>query len=755
MKRKEISIAVVMVALLLALPLKDSGALISVHNMTNAEKICVTVGKSKVIHTDKAIKRISVAEPKIADIQVVSPKQLLVNGKTPGATSLVVWDNTDTLIFDVVVERDIMLLKQRLKVVDPQIDINVLPADNSVLLFGKVACAYISSEAERIARSFFPDENKVINLLQLPQPQQIMLQVRIAEVSKDKLKDLGVSGLGFRTHGPETFTFGSFAGKSAEPIVEDDQIKMTVPPTTDIFFSYLASRFGISGVLKALQDQRLANILAEPNLVALSGEEASFLAGGEFPYAVVGAVGAVGLEWKEFGVRLNFTPTLKKSGLVGLHVVPEVSSLDFTNALTIQGSVVPAIRSRRAETTVELKDGDTLAISGLIQSEESKNVSKVPLLGDIPVLGSLFRSSTFRKGESELVIFVTPKLIKPMKEEEAPSVPFEEDEDGLSEEGAGGLAKDTEGGKHQNTPGKAEKSLIAHTTGDNYTIQVACELEQEAAQEKIRRYKALGYPAHIYHQGKFYKVHIGHFGTKLEAKDFAKGLKEQKVVEYALVKKYHLNQTNVSKNVPEVDLSSNPEATVEETQSDSDQEVKKATDENLEAEKSISIPEEDDVDKLREETHAMIKQSEGEKTEVIEHVPEVDLSSNPEATVEQPESQGDQEVKKETNENSEPEKSTLIFKEQEKKDDIDKSNKDKHYAVLLESWRTEAKAMKRTKHLNDLGYQAYSAKVDIPEKGVWYRVLVGKFQDKDTAMELGQKLTGEEEVSSPQVVFVN
>lgn len=729
MKRKEISIAVVMVALLLALPLKNSGAFISIHNTANAEKICVTVGKSKVIHTDKPIKRISVAEPEIADIQVISPKQLLVNGKKPGVTSLVVWENTDTMVFDVAVERDLIILKERLRVVDPQIDIKVLPADNSVLLFGRVASAYISSEAERIARSFFPEENKVINLLQLPQPQQIMLQVRIAEVAKDKLKDLGVSGLGFRTHGSESYTFGSFAGKSAEPVVEDDQVKITVPPTTDIFFSYLANRFGMSGVLKALQDQRLANILAEPNLVALSGQKASFLAGGEFPYAVVGAVGAVGLEWKEFGVRLNFTPTLKKSGLIGLHVVPEVSSLDFTNALTIQGSIVPAIRSRRAETTVELKDGDTLAISGLIQSEESKNVSKVPLLGDIPILGSLFRSSTFRKGESELVIFVTPKLIKTMKEEEAPSIPFEEEEGGGSSTGGkGDLAEDAEEKKQHNPPGKAEGSLVAWTTGHNYTVQVACALDQESAQEQVQHFEAQGYPAHIFHQDKWHKIFIGHFESESEAKELAKRLKEQKVVKYALVKKYHLEQT----------------------ESEGDYEE---TDRNFKAEESTLIPEED-IDKDRKDIYAMIKQSEGEKTEVIEDVPE-DLSSEPEATVEQTESEGDQEVKKETNENSEAEKSNPILKEQGEKDDIDKSKGDRHYAVLLESWRTEAKAMKRTKYLNDLGYQAYSAKVDIPEKGVWYRVLVGKFQDKDTAMELGQELTGEEEVSSAQVVVVN
>ena len=327
-------------------------------------KMEVIIGKSQVIGFTENITRVSVTDPSIADVMVASPKQLLVNGKAPGTTSMVVWDSEDRPTFyDLVVHTD---------------------------------------------TSF----------------QQVMLKVRFAEVNRTALKQMGIDFITTDLN-PVIFdenfkelTVGSFSGQVATP-----SVPLSVTSGVSLFASLVHSSYEGSAILHALQKKGYVNTLAEPNLVAISGHQAKFLAGGEIPVPVITTQGSVQIDWKEFGVKLAFTPTVVDSGVVILKVEPEVSTLDFENGVILGGFRIPALRTRKAESTVELRDGQTLALGGLITREDVKGVSKLPILGDIPILGALFRSTSFQKNESELVLLVTPKVVTSFSAADVPAWP--------------------------------------------------------------------------------------------------------------------------------------------------------------------------------------------------------------------------------------------------------------------------------------------------------------------------------------------
>ncbi|MBN1504300.1 MAG: pilus assembly protein N-terminal domain-containing protein [Candidatus Eisenbacteria bacterium] len=330
-------------------------------------KMEVIVGKSQVIAFTENIMRVSVTDPAIADVMVASPKQLLVNGKTPGTTSLVVWDADERPTFyNLVVHTD---------------------------------------------TSF----------------QQVMLKVRFAEVNRTALKELGVdfvsTDLNPRIFGEDfqEAIIGSFAGQVTTP-----SVPLTLGSGVTTYLSLTHASYGVEAALKALERKGIVNTLAEPTLVAISGHEAEFLAGGEIPVPIVqagGAANAVTIEWKEFGVGLKFTPTVVDSGVVSLKVEPEVSTLDWDNGVTLGGYTVPALRTRKAQSVVELRDGQTLVVAGLITREDSKSVSKFPILGDIPILGLLFKSTSFMQSETELVLLVTPKVVSSYSAADVPAWP--------------------------------------------------------------------------------------------------------------------------------------------------------------------------------------------------------------------------------------------------------------------------------------------------------------------------------------------
>lgn len=375
-------------------------------------RIDVTIGKSQVIAVKEPFDRVSVTDPNIADVFVVKPSQILINGKTVGVTSLVVFYPQKTQFFDLVVQTDLDLLRERLKKVAPRDKIEVHPAQEAVLLQGTVSSEEMIAGAADLASVFSP-KGRVINLLTVSdvRPQEVMLQVQVAEVARASLRELGFS---FRLLG-DAFQGGAFPGTPFFPalgLVSD-------PQAPDLAFSDLANLFFASddrdfaGIVRALAERDLLRMLAKPNLVTESGKEASFLSGGEFPFPVAQeATESITIQFKPFGVRLIFLPVVADGNRIHLRVEPEVSSLDFSQGLVSAGFQVPVLRKNAASTTVNLKDGESFAIAGLINNEVRQSVGKIPLLGDIPILGALFRSTRFQNNETELLFIVTVKLVQ-------------------------------------------------------------------------------------------------------------------------------------------------------------------------------------------------------------------------------------------------------------------------------------------------------------------------------------------------------
>jgi pilus assembly protein CpaC len=386
-------------------------------------RIDVTIGKSQVIEVKERFDRVSVTDPNIADVFVITPNQILINGKAVGVTSLVVFYPKKTLFFDLVVQTDIALLQERLKQIAPRDEIEVRPAQNAIILHGAVTSDDLVSSAGEVASVFTP-KGRVINLLTVRdvEPQEVMIQVQVAEVLRTALRELGFSA---RLLG-NTFQGAFFPGAPFFPplgligaagnIVDSPTVQSPEMQFTDLANLFFASPDrDYAGLVRALAERDLLRVLAKPNLTTESGKKASFLSGGEFPFPVAqagAAAGAITIEFKPFGVGLTFLPVVVDGTRINLAVEPVVSSLDFAQGLVSAGFQVPAIRKSTASTTVNLKDGESFAIAGLINNEVRQAVAKIPLLGDLPVLGALFRSVRFRNNESELLFLVTVKLVK-------------------------------------------------------------------------------------------------------------------------------------------------------------------------------------------------------------------------------------------------------------------------------------------------------------------------------------------------------
>jgi pilus assembly protein CpaC len=383
-------------------------------------EISLTVGKSTVLQTDRPAKRVSMGNPEIADHVVISPKEIYVVGKSPGTTNMTIWQDGRATVYDIEVGHDISRLKQRLNEVLPlQKDLQVMAAHDTITLSGRVTSASDLSQAIAVARAYAP-EGKVENLIQVGGVHQVMLEVRVAEMQKSLLRRLGVNFNYTTTSGK----FGiSTLGGLTEAVSPGDGTISTPGPfgivqsaVVNAMLRFTSSGATWTGFIDALKEEGLLKVLAEPNLIALSGQEANFLAGGEFPVPVPQGLGTVGIEYKPFGVGLNFTPTVLNEDKISIKVAPEVSELDFSVAVRVEGFVVPGLSTRKASTVVELADGQSFAIAGLLRDTVRDSVSKFPVLGDIPVLGALFRSRSFQRNETELVIIVTPHLVKPLNE---------------------------------------------------------------------------------------------------------------------------------------------------------------------------------------------------------------------------------------------------------------------------------------------------------------------------------------------------
>jgi len=392
---------------------------------TSPQRFSLTVGKSIIIQSPGPVKRVSLVDPEIADAMVLTPWQIYLSGKTPGITTLTLWeeDNKVSAVCDLDVTPDISRLKEKLHEILPEEkDIRVTASHDCITLSGTVSSTPNLSHVLAIAESLVATkkgekEGKVINLLEVAGVQQVMLEVRVSEIDRSLLKRLGFN-FNSLSRGGTDLGIGML-GNLTSPTVEGSNISTEFSPTVNAIASFFGGGAYWTMFIDALKEDGLLKVLAEPTLITLSGKNANFLAGGEFPYPIPQSMGGGGattitIEFKTFGVGLNFTPTVLSNGKISMQVAPEVSELDFSNAVTFQGFVIPALTTRRVSTVVELADGQSFAIAGLLKDDVRTSISKYPLLGDIPILGSLFRSESFKKNESELVIVVTPHLVKPL-----------------------------------------------------------------------------------------------------------------------------------------------------------------------------------------------------------------------------------------------------------------------------------------------------------------------------------------------------
>ena len=369
----------------------------------HAGEFVVPINKSQVLRLDTALKDLLVGNPEIADVLALTDRSIYVLGKSLGSTSLTLYGPNKSLIavMDLVVTPDIEGLKARLFELMPSDEVEVRGANTAVILSGTVSSTTNLSRVLALAEQYGGGPDNVTNLMTVRGSQQVMLHVKFAEVSRNLSKALGFN---------LNILNDDFFFSSGDGLLKAITTGFATGGATSVS---LGGGTTLSAVFDALEEKGVVKVLAEPNLIALSGDTATFLAGGEFPVPVDQGDESVTVEFKDFGVSLAFTPTVLEDGLMNIVVSPEVSAIDPTTSVTINSQTVPGLIIRRATTTVELRDGQSFAIAGLIQSDFQDTVTQLPWVGDIPVLGALFRSSEFKRDETELVIIVTPRLIQP------------------------------------------------------------------------------------------------------------------------------------------------------------------------------------------------------------------------------------------------------------------------------------------------------------------------------------------------------
>jgi pilus assembly protein CpaC len=381
----------------------------------------VLVGQSRVISFDSAIERFSVSNPEIAEAVLVSANQVVVNGKTFGQVNFIAWEKGSGrfIVFDVYVRTNLSLIDSQIRALFPKDDIRLSQANGSVVISGTVSDPRIAAQTDAViqAAGF-----KTVNLLESPVKdlKQVQLQVRVAEVNRNRIRDLGSSYAYQASPGVGGFATGGGPGNVSD-------VTGGILGGTFSGLNLLVLGGNLTSMVRALQTQGALRALAEPNLIAMDGQQASFLAGGEYPVPIVqnggGNGSTVSIVFKEYGVRLNFKPTIIDEDHIRLELEPEVSTLDFANGVKFDGFLVPGLRTRRAHTGVELRDGQSFALAGLLDNSETRSLSKIPGLGDIPILGNLFKSTQFQKNESELMFIVTAEMVKPVNRDELPAIP--------------------------------------------------------------------------------------------------------------------------------------------------------------------------------------------------------------------------------------------------------------------------------------------------------------------------------------------
>ncbi|MGE0109573.1 MAG: pilus assembly protein N-terminal domain-containing protein [Bdellovibrionales bacterium] len=407
------------------------------------EIIDIATNKSAVVELGIPAATVFIANPEIADVQVVTPTRIMVMGKKIGETTLLISDDLGHELANrtIVVSTNIAELKRAIKEIAPDDDITAKAVPNGVVLSGYADDATTLEMVRRVATRYVPvQDGDIINNVKLHANNQIQIQVRFAEVSRDVDKRFGINWETFIDAG--ALMFGVASGEAISAVTAGSLSRTSVGDLTNdsLGFSYSGRNGNVNGIIDALAKNGLVTILAEPTLTAMSGETASFLAGGEFPVPIPQGEN-ISIEWKQYGVSLAFTPTILGNDRINLHVRPEVSQLSDIGSVTLDSIEIPSLTTRRAETTVELASGQSFAIAGLLNNNKTQSINKFPFLGDVPILGALFRSTRYQNSESELVIIITPYLVKPTTQEK--------------------LALPTDGYKH---PTDAERLLLNRTT---------------------------------------------------------------------------------------------------------------------------------------------------------------------------------------------------------------------------------------------------------------------------------------------------
>ena len=377
----------------------------------------IEVSKGRLIRLDQPANSVFVADPDIADVQVKSPSLVYVFGKAAGETTLYAVGDGDQVLLNatVVVRHNIQRLEQAIHELDPRSAVSVITVDDQLVLEGTVFSAAEGEDIRRLAARFVADPKQLLNKMRVNAPNQVNIRVRVAEMSRQTVKQFGFNWQAM--FGVGNFVLGLATGRSfvdvATGLATRAAGKLTADTLNNAGIGYKNGNTDVNALLDALENHGLINVLAEPNLSAVSGEPASFLAGGEFPIPVPQSNNTITIEFKKFGVSLNFVATIAEGNRINLHVLPEVSQLSTTGSITVASITVPALTTRRAETTIELSSGQSFAIAGLLQNNITQNLDKFPWLGDVPVLGSLFRSTAVQHDESELVVIVTPYIVRP------------------------------------------------------------------------------------------------------------------------------------------------------------------------------------------------------------------------------------------------------------------------------------------------------------------------------------------------------
>ncbi|MEA3012228.1 MAG: pilus assembly protein CpaC [Sphingomonadales bacterium] len=373
--------------------------------------ITLSVGTGRMVRPNGTVFEVFVADEAIADVHASSPSQIYIFGKAAGTTTVYATDRSGRVVYsaNVRVGQNLASVSQMLDLAMPEADITATPMNGMVLLTGTVAQPTDAAEAERLVQAFVGANVQVVSRLRTATPQQVYLQVRIAEVSRSLARDINANLLSNDQSGG--FRFGIAQGGGIDTTtgqVIRAAIGTTIAGTGNIF------GMGLTGALNLGETTGQVTTLAEPTLVALSGETATFLAGGEFPVPIPQSLGTVTIEYKQYGVGLAFSPTVLEDGRISIRVRPEVSELSSSGSVRFNGFEVPALTTRRVETTVELGSGQSFVIGGLLRNHNTNSIDRAPFLGNIPILGALFRSTRYRREETELVIVVTPYLVRPV-----------------------------------------------------------------------------------------------------------------------------------------------------------------------------------------------------------------------------------------------------------------------------------------------------------------------------------------------------